>query len=301
MNTFKTLFILIIITSCNTKKKDSLIKIDSSINQINKLNPIDKKVLESFNYIGFVNNFYFSKKPEVYVELYFNKNTNDYNKISKLATEIIHQDTENTRYKLPEKIAKKNFDLSGLEKIHFFDNKNNLIGQSLNFKNCEFLEQNISSIFIASYDTEITHKNIAYCIGGKKPNFSDIKIKETVDTSIQFKIEEHFKINNYKFSEYTLKHKQFKIDSLTLTFSNTDNYSFIHLTKENGQSTMIYDDKEFSKILDIQIIPLLKNKMPVILCKFRQPDSDIEWDNLLVFSNGKYKKVNKQRIKEQQQ
>lgn len=310
MNKIKILVTLLIITSCakkTGKKNSDLIELNSSIGQTDTVNTLkqkrqkssDKKDLELFNYFGFINNFYFSKEPEVYLELYFTGTVEDYlefDKISQLATEVIYQDDENKRYKLPKKIANEYFDLRGLEQIHFFDSNNKLIGQSLSLKNFEFLEQNISPVFIASYETQIAHENIAYCIGGKKPSFSDIKIKETTDSEITLKIEEYFKVKEYNTS-FTLDHKQFNINSHTLTFSNTNDYSFIHLTKENGESLKVYTNADFSNILNVQIIPLIKNKMPILLCNFIRPESDVLWDELLIFKDGKYRNSDRQRIK----
>ena len=54
---------------------------------------------ENIQYIGFIDKFYFSKKNEAYVELYFVKdetNADEYERIVKLTDSLIYEDDENS-------------------------------------------------------------------------------------------------------------------------------------------------------------------------------------------------------------
>ena len=46
-----------------------------------------------------------------------------------------------------------------------------------------------------------------------------------------------------------------------------------------------------------QIIPILENGMPTLLCEFLKPETDIFWSEVLVYDKGKYVSADRQRIK----
>jgi hypothetical protein len=296
--------------SCSESRENKKHLEDSSINTTN-INPdifkVDKGLhendsanRESYSFIGFIEDFYFSEEPEVYTELYFNRSINtweEYDSISKLTTELIYQDDENSRNLLSEKVVMENFDVRGLDKLWFFDRSNVQIGTVSHLKSYEFLNQTISPEFIAVYETELKRNQIAYCIGGNKPIFEEIKIQEITDTSITSNISDYFKSNDINTS-FTLTHTQYSVnDSIKLTFSNTNDYSFIHLTDNADKLTRVFENEDFSNIVSIQIIPILENGMPTLLCQFLKPETDIFWSEVLVYDNGKYVSADRQRIK----
>ena len=88
-----------------------------------------------------------------------NVNFEEYNKISKTGDSIIYVDDENERSRIPSLVAKKHFDLSGLEPLYLFNKDNKLLSKA-HINRVEFLQQNISPVFIAVYktDTKINEK-----------------------------------------------------------------------------------------------------------------------------------------------
>ena len=293
--------VLLILFSCNTNEEKNTS--DSPKAQVIVKN--NAQVIKSNNneediYIGHVGDFYFSENPEIYTELYFKhgiKNWETYDSVAKLATEIIYQDEENSRHLLHENIARKKFDIRGLHQVWFFDKDNNQLDSVTKIKTYEFLSQTINSTFIAVYATKLKAEQIAYCIGGYKPEFSQYKFEKIVDSSIITEVTDVFNSNKIQTS-YTLNFTQYALNnSAILTLSNTNDYSFIHLTTKNRSTTKVFENDQYSNITGIQIIPILKEGMPILLCQFMAPETDFFWSEVLVFTDHKYIRSENQRIK----
>jgi hypothetical protein len=106
----------------------------------------------------------------------------------------VYKDDENSRGIISTEAASANFDLRGLDRIWLYDSGNNKISSKLQLKSVEFLDQSISPVFIAVYETAMKYQKISYCIGGFKPKFDDLDIKMISDREVISEIEQGFEI-----------------------------------------------------------------------------------------------------------
>ena len=255
---------------------------------------------EKVRYIGFINKFYFSKDKEAYVELYFNKDetkADEYNKIAKLADSLIYRDDENSRNKFPVNLSSKYFDLRGLSKLRIYDNSNKFFCNA-EFLRVEYLDQNISSPFIAVFRTDkIIKADNYYAISNFNGTFEQINYtisKDKVLTqSILTKLNEQ---RPYSGLENNGTHLHFSNSDSILSVINSENFAYIVLTT-NSDFKVLYKSTDFENFTDLRIIPLTKNKFPYILTRNVKPETDVMWDNLLIYNGTKYSATNRQRIK----
>lgn len=158
MRTFITVLTLTLLTfGCSNKNNAKGSNNDSLQTTYTDTIQTNNNVLkENIQYIGFIDRFHFSNNNEAYVELYFIKdetNADEYEKIVKLADSLIYRDDENSRHKFPDNLSQKYFDLRGLSKLKIYDKDNKLFCNA-DFVRVEYLNQNISSPFIAVYKTD---------------------------------------------------------------------------------------------------------------------------------------------------
>lgn len=267
--------------------------IDTTKNSMEVLN-------EKTHYIGFTDKFYFSKENEVYIELYFNKDeiTNDeYLKLEKLADSLIYEDDENSRNIFPASLSSKYFDLRGLSKLKIYDNNNNFVSNA-DFLRVEYLNQNISPVFIAVYRTEkkIRADNF-YGISNFSETFEPTNYSITKDTILTQKLLTKLDMPRpYYGLENNGTHIQFYNSDTVLSIINSENFAYIVLTT-NKDFKVLYKSPDFENISDQKIIPLFKNNLPCILTRNVKPETDVMWDKLLYFDGTNYKTANRQRIK----
>ncbi len=253
---------------------------------------------ENIQYIGFTDKFYFSKDNEAYIELYFTKdetNADEYDKIVKLADSLIYEDDENSRHKFPDNLSQKYFDLRGLSKLKIYD-KDNRFFCNAKFLRVEYLNQNISSPFIAVYKTEkLINEDGYYGISKFNGKFEQMNYKVSKDTLMTEKI--LTKLNEQK-PYYGLEnngtHLSFSHNDTILSIINSENFAYVTLTTDIDFK-VLYKSAEFENVYDIRIIPLSKNKLPYILTRNIKPETSIMWDNLLIYNGTKYIVTNRQR------
>lgn len=295
------LTIVFLTYGCSSKDNAKVSNNDSiQTTCINTSKTNSDKLDESIQYIGFIEKFNFSNENEVYIELYFINdtiNTEEYNKIVQLTDSLIYEDDENSRRKFPASLAPKYFDLRGLSKLKIYDNNNKFVTNA-NFLRIEYLEQNIAPAFIAVYETDKkVYSDSCYGISDLGETLEPIRHSISTDTVLTQNI--LAKLNEPK-SYYGLKesgtHLHFSDNDTTLSIINSENFAYIALTT-NKTFKALYKSPDYENILDFKIIPLSGNKLPYILTRNVQPDTDIIWDNLLYYNGTEYKAKNNQRIK----
>ncbi|WKZ59125.1 MAG: hypothetical protein QY309_14780 [Cyclobacteriaceae bacterium] len=273
-------------------------ELDSTAVRSNYENSKAKLIDDSTTYIGFVQHFYFLENNEIFTELYFNRPINtweEYDSISKLS-ERVYRDDENSRNIISTKIASANFDIRGLDRIWLYDSSNKQINSEIKLKSFEFLDQSISPVFIAVYETTTKQKTATYCIGGIKPKFDDLAIQSIIEEEIISEIEQSFLEHEVSITN-GIEHFQYILNNeLILTISNTDQKTFIHKTA-NSQTNEIYVMGDPGNIVQVQVIPILIMDMPILLCEVVKPDTDMFWSEVLVYNGERYQKVQNQRIK----
>lgn len=300
MRTLVILIYLPFVFSCSNKDNSEGSEIDTlQVSQFDTLQTSKTVLNNNVQYIGFIDKFYFSSENEAYIELYFRKdeiNAEEYNKIVKLADSLIYQDDENSRYKFPASFSQKYFDLSGLSKLKIFDKYNNFFCNAV-FMRVEYLNQNISSPFIAVYKTEkkIEGDNF-YGMSNFNETFEKHNYVTSNDTVLTQNILKNLNENMPLFGlEINGTHLHFTNSDTIVSIINSENYAYIVLTTKNDFK-VLYKSPEFENIIDLIVTPLTSNKLPDVLTRNAKPESDVMWDKLLVYDGTNYKTMNRQRI-----
>lgn len=269
------------------------------ITQVDSIQTSIDVLNNNVQYIGFIDKFYFSNENEAYIELYFIKdetNADEYNKIVKLADSLIYQDEESSRHKFPDNISPKYFDIRGLSKLRIYDKNHNFFCNA-EFLRVEYLDQNISSPFIAVYKTEKKIKADSYFgISNFKGTFKKENYTIEQDTVMTQNI-----LNKLKDQKpyYGLKnngtHLHFSDKDTIVSVINSENYAYVVLTTKS-EFKVLYKSPDFENIMDLIIIPMPNNKLPYLLTRNIKPETDLIWDKLLVCDGTKYKTKDRQRI-----
>lgn len=286
------LFPIAIIYSCASQKAE---------NKKNQQIAKEKELfdtLDAMTYIGYVNKYYFQKTDEFYVELYFkNLNTDNkkYEQIVGTQDSIIFQDDENRRSRIPNQIAKKEFDFTGLRTITLFDENHRRLTDA-QFVRVEYLDQNISPVFTAVYiadKPDLTEK-AKYCVGNLTDKFILNAYTLFEDTLLTKEISQKM---GYR-PEYTLAGKHYRENDKQTSISiiNIDDTAII-VEKENNKYYCLYKSNEPENIVDVVFVPIVRNGRSIILLNCMKPESDVEWNSLLVYDGKIYIPVKRQRLK----
>jgi hypothetical protein len=300
MRTLIILITLLLTLGCSNKNNSKGSNIDSlQTTFIDTLQTEIDILNENIQYIGFIDKFYFTNDNEAYIELYFIKDEtsyDEYKKIVKLTDSLIYEDDENSRHRFPASIAPKYFDIRGLLKLKIYDNNHKFFCNA-DFLRVEYLNQNISSPFIAVYKTEkIIKADSYYGISNFNETFEQTNYTISKDTVLTQNI--LTKLNEqepYYGREYNGTHLHFLNSDTVLSVINSENYAYVVLTT-NKDFKVLYKSSDIENISDLRIIPLTKNKLPYILTRNVKPETDVMWDNLLIFNGTKYTATNRQRI-----
>jgi hypothetical protein len=299
MRIFLILITLFLTFGCSNKDNSKGSNNDSlQATNIDTLKTNKDLLNENIQYIGFIDKFYFSKKNEAYVELYFVKdetNADEYERIVKLADSLIYEDDENSRHKFPDNLSQKYLDLRGLSKLKIYDRVNKLFCNA-DFVRVEYLNQNISSPFIAVFKTDKLIKEDGYYgISNFNEAFEQLNYKVSKDTILTQNI--LTKLNEQR-PYYGLgnngTHLSFSDNDTILSIINSENFAYVTLIT-NKDFKVLYKSTDFENVYDIRIIPLTKNGLPYILTRNVKPETDVMWDNLLIYDGAKYKATNRHR------
>ena len=250
-------------------------------------------------YVGFIETFDFSNENEVYIGLYLLQDEiseDEYLKIEKLADSLIYEDDENSRYKFPENVSRKYFDLRGLSKLSIYDNQNRFVSHA-EFLRVEFFNQSISSSFIAVYKTDKKIKSgamygISNFTEATKPINYDIKedtiLTQKVLTKLKVAMPYYGLANNGK-------HIQYKNSDSTISIVNSDEFAYIVLSHAK-EFKVLYKSPDLENITDVLVVPQMNHKLPYLLTRNVKPETDVMWDKLLYYDGTKYIDTKRQRI-----
>lgn len=241
--------------------------------------------------IDYVKDFYFLDNNEVYVELYFKKDSTSYtyfHEVADLGDSVIYEDDENRRTRIPIETARRHFVLEGLQSIYIFNENHELLGQT-GLKRVEYLNQNISPCFIAVYDLKKPlGKTKAYCIGNAIPDFDANQYVQFHDDGLTQQLAEQFSIDQ-KYTPEELKGLHYLDSKSSQQFSVINStFSGVTIIQKANSFSICYRSELDINIPDLIILPIIKNKMPVILAEVIKPETDVEWTSLLVFDGTEY-------------
>jgi hypothetical protein len=285
------LLLTLLLFSCNdSKPKDKENVSNSTTQQVDLFDSIDNNT-----YIGFVYKYYFQKTDEFYIELYSKGDNLNFEEISELADSVIYKDDENMRSRIPDNVASKEFDFSGIRDLTIFDENHNELTKA-HFVRVELLDGNISSYFTAVYKAErpkVLEKAV-YCIGNLNENVTKVNYTEFEDSIMTNEIVNRLNLtHNYNLES---KHYHDNTTKATISVINLDTVVQI-IEKSNSEYTCIYKSTENENIFDLLFVPIIRNSKPILLTKSWMPDTDAAWNSILVYDGKNYKLTEKQRIK----
>ncbi len=290
-----TILLFIFFNFCCAKKDSSNHTPNNTIKSSNEM------MSKNSQYIGFVDKFDFSKENEAYIELYYLKdqsNDDEYNKIINLADSLIYQDDDYSysRHQFPDNLTPKYFDLRGLSELKIYDKNNNFYCDAEFFR-VEHLDQNISSSFIAVYKTTKKLNSEGYFgISNFEGTFDKGKYTISKDSVLSKNILN--KLNEQKpYSGFDDNgtHIHFSNNDTIVSVVNSENYAYVVLTSKRDFK-ILYKSSNLENIIDLIVIPMPNYKLPHILTRNVKPETDVMWDNLLIYNGAKYEISDSQRI-----
>ncbi len=280
-------------TSSNKTVADSLPK--PVIRQ--GLDSTHKVLNENVAYVGWANMFDESEKSaqnEIYLELYFKNEASSklpYEKIVALTDSVVHKDEELFRKRLPLELAIKYFDLRGLAQLKVYDSANKFICRA-NFVRVEYVEDVISSFFVAVYRTEKPIKSGShYVTGHLSEELASVNYTTSQDTILTKNILAKLKAPiPYEALQKSGEHLKFNNSDSTLSIVNSDEHTYVVLSSKDAL-TVLYKSDESENFTRMLFIPILRKKLPLILMQNVAPETDSFWETLLYFDGKKYRKA----------
>ena len=182
-----------------------------------------------------------------------------------------------------------------MKTLSLFDKNNSFLTRA-NFVRVEYLDQNISPVFIAAFKADKPQliEKAVYCIGNLKDAIVETKYVFFEDTLLSKEIEKKMGFTH----QYNLEGMHYTFDGKgTLSIINLDTTSAIVL-KNTDTYKLIYQEKMYNEyIIDALLLPIKRNSHPIILMTLNTPDTDVIWSELLTFDGEKYQKEDRQRLK----
>lgn len=290
---FELLFITVLLFCACSSKRTEEQKVET-IPASETISLLDSS--KNCSYIGFVNQYYFQNTDEFFIELYF-KNDNieddEYTRIAESGDSTIFEDEENKRTRIPYAIARKVFDLSGLDSLSLFDSHHRFLTKA-HFVRVEYLDQNISPVFTAVFkaDNPDCLKKSIYCIGNLQDKFVSDTYTHFEKSALTREIGQTMGYSSQNFLEG--KHYRTK-DQSVISVINSDTTAYI-VEKKNVSYDCLYKSTTSESINDLIFVPVRRNNRPILLVRCTMPDTDVDWNELLVFDGKNYQIAERQRI-----
>lgn len=291
--------IILTILSCSTPKtSESLISKDTTTNtqatllipnSMDSMNPLD-----SLSYVGYIERF--PDNNSFYTNLYFvdNFNYNLYDEVAKMGNEIIFEDEETKRTKIPIKTASQYFNLTGLTNISIY-NKENIrlaIGQ---LSHIEFVEDMIENKFVAVFNVDNTNmSDYLFCIGNSKGDLTTIQFDSFKDERLDSELINHLKLTPNNI--WIINHYKLNDEAIFSTVS-ADTTGFIIKTVDKTHR-ILYKSKFNETINGLTIISKEINGQPIILTDCGMSETDMLWTSVLIFNGTDYEIIKDHRVRD---
>lgn len=240
---------------------------------------------------------YYEETNEVTVELFY---LNDYteeagNKLKQAAQQVVYDQNEVKRTRIPATIAKTYLDLSGLDKINLFDGQGHFITKA-QFVGVDYYEDLISGSMVAAFKLEqaLDQQPVFFISAshhldpgiptvlppGKNRRLIDYLVAETgADTTDQW----GFHVMQFQ-----------QAVSETYTLMSASNAAYIYATF-NEDIFPVYQADE-TVILDGVVLDIQFNNKPLILLRQGKPETDWIWSNLLYYDGAVYQSATHNRM-----
>jgi len=282
------LITFLFLASCKTKETHTATSTHDSIYEQPPLDeyapfvPSDSTYssdLDSTFYIGYIE--FFPETREFYLLLSYTKD--DF--FPKLDSIVYFKDEDFKRHRVANESLKA-FPLAGLANITVYDEQNRPITKA-KLESIEQFDDAISSQYIAVYKQTFTPKGGLHYYGvgenatGYQRDFSYTEFNDAALTKTLLA-----KLNKDTLKTWTVKH--YRIQPANIVYSVLTREKESLITEFNGEiKILMYDDDNFNfeKILPL---PFQKNDKPLMLISAAVPESDVFWEGLVGYQDGKY-------------
>lgn len=253
--------------------------------------------IDSSVYVGTINAF--DSTREYYISIYSLPHRNDedlFEVLADKADSVVFTDIETRRSRIPMEIAKKYFNLIGLEKISVYDNGQHLTDARL--VRVEEYSGPIESYFIAVYkpDTFLPlNFNTSYCVSsGRNHSRSELPFASEAfsDTTFTRALSNTFQFDSVKYwSDHV------KVMPAGMIYSGITLPRAAFLIETAGDvSTIVKQINESYVFVEIIPVHIRVNGKFVLLLYMGVPDSDMVWTSLAVFSGTEYQLLEGNRL-----
>lgn len=236
---------------------------------------------------------YHESTNEFFVPVYYIADSVDETFFEDMALEhdsVIVKEEEITRTRLNPEVARKNFNLVGLEKILIFNKKGEQVGEAT-FERVEYLDEMIEGKYTAVFKptSKIDYEDMMYCISAGRTAFTEQKWnwEKITDKRLDDQLKRKFDLDQHAVARIT--HVQ--IPELDVIYSSTPTFaswtSRLMETK-NGFAQSLMELPENWSLDFLQPIHFSYNGKPVFLSGMMLEESDGYFQVLLAFDGEKY-------------
>ncbi len=200
---------------------------------------------------------------------------------------IYSNDSDYTRYKIPDSLIPQFFDVSTFKNVKLYNRENAYCGAG-EFQRFEHIDQNIDPIPVAVYKLKKINKEASYAVAGldtilpaiSSEEAPEVRLKQLIDFKLPKKYKEAYSLRNGFMGKQFYSIQGYSENEFTV-------FSEIYL-EENGKLTKVHKNDEFWYYFDVHPIPIYNEQQPVLLCNFCKSESDWFRSNVLIFEDGKY-------------
>lgn len=291
------LLIIIFVSACSQQRESAMRAELDSLQAVIQTHDAQTPEADSAIYVGPI--MPFDETKEFYTSLYTLGDLKAFESkyIQSELDSVIYDDHEGTkRTRLPLHVARRYFNLTGLNRISVYNKAGELVTDAT-FERVEFLEGEIESEYVAVFkpmSPDWHTKDVSYCITTSNPyKQTPIAVEPLHDKKLATKLIKQFSIDPKKV--WKTDHLKFLENKSVWSVIAIDEGSYIIETKETG-STVIFESKAEYSVTEVMPVNIEINKRPALLATVAINDTDWVWSTLLVYKAGWYEVMKTGRI-----
>lgn len=254
---------------------------------------------DSTLYIGEIATFV--ETGEVYTPVYYRSHLQTegiYDSLREQTDSLIFEDIERRRSRLPIEIAKKYFELSGLDSIHVYA-KGYLVGKA-RFIRVEYLDDVIAGEYVAVFrwdGSSTAPHQLDYCISAGQHKYKAVNmLYENIDNE-DLTMDILNKFAPEAEQVWNVVHMRIMPDGSVYSAISLQSRLLL-LETEEGQSRILSTVNEDWVISGITPVHLEINGKPILLLRMGVKDTDFIWTSLAIFSGEQYEFYAHNRLKD---